>query len=97
MAKLLQLPTPISPSDGGWKVRGLSEYLLFTFCLSSWLGPEKQYCWPKINCSQMKLPNFVNPSADSLSKIGHHFNDKVVQSIKVTNKNFLQNKNTRKI
>ena len=29
--------------------------------------------WLKINCSQMKLPNFDNRSNGQLSKIGHHF------------------------
>ena len=42
----------------------ISEYLLLPSCL----GPKKQGCWIKINCSQMKLPNFVSPSSDSLSK-----------------------------
>ena len=32
------------------------------------MGPQKQGFWPKINCSQMKLPNFVSPSGDSWSK-----------------------------
>jgi hypothetical protein len=31
----------------------------------------------------MKLPNFVSPSADSLSKIGHNFSNKVVQKLKL--------------
>ena len=35
--------------------------------------PKKQGFGPKINCSQMKLRNFVNPSADSMSKIGPNF------------------------
>ena len=30
----------------------------------------------------MKLPNFVSPSADSLSKIGRHFSNKVVLKLK---------------
>jgi hypothetical protein len=29
--------------------------------------------WLKINCSQMKLPNFDNWSNGELSKIGYHF------------------------
>ena len=41
------------------------------------MGPKKQGFWPKINCSQMKLPDFVNPSADSPPKIGHDFSNKV--------------------
>ena len=32
------------------------------------MGPKKQGFWPRINCSQMKLPNFGSPSGDSLSK-----------------------------
>ena len=36
----------------------------------------------------MKLPNFVNPSADSLSKIGNDFSYKVVQKLKLSKKNF---------
>ena len=46
------------------------------------MGPEKQGFWPRINCSQMKLPNFVSPSGDSLSKIGGHFSNKVVLKLK---------------
>ena len=30
----------------------------------------------------MKLPNFVSPSSDSLSKIGRDFSNKVVQKLK---------------
>ena len=54
----------------------ISEYLLFA------MGPKKQDFWPRINCSQMKLPNFWSPSGDSLSKIGHHFSNKVVLKLK---------------
>ena len=50
---------------------------MFTFCVPSWLGPKKQDFWPKINCSQMKLTNFVNPSTDNSSKIGHNFSNKL--------------------
>ena len=32
------------------------------------MGPIKQGFWPRIDCSQMKLPNFVSPSGDSWSK-----------------------------
>ena len=32
--------------------------------------------WLKINCIQMKLPNFENWSNGELSKIGHHFSNK---------------------
>ena len=45
------------------------------------MGPQNQGFWPKINCSQMKLPNFVSSSGDGLSKIGHDFSNKVVQKM----------------
>ena len=32
--------------------------------------------WLKINCIQMKLPNFENWSNGELLKIGHHFSNK---------------------
>ena len=73
---------------------GLSVHLhqlIFTFCLASWLGPKKQDFWPKIDCSQMKLPTFVNPPADSSSKIGHDFIYKVVQKLK-SSKNYFHKK-----
>ena len=43
------------------------------------MGPKKQGFWPIIECIQIKLPNFVNPSADMSPKIGHDFSNKVVQ------------------
>jgi hypothetical protein len=46
------------------------------------MGPKKQGLWPRINCIQMKLPNFGSPSNDSLSKIGRHFSNKVVLKLK---------------
>ena len=57
---------------------------MFTFCLASWLGLNEQDFWLKISCSQMKLPNFVNPFADSSSKIGHDFSNKGVQKLKLS-------------
>ena len=36
----------------------------------------------------MKLPNFVNPSGDSSSKIWHDFSNKVVQKLKLLKKWF---------
>ena len=39
----------------------------------------------------MKLPNLVNLSADSSSKIGHDFNNNVVQKLKLS-KNVLLDK-----
>ena len=46
------------------------------------MGPKKQGFWPRINCSQMKLPNFGSPSGDISSKIGRHFSNKVVLKLK---------------
>ena len=48
------------------------------------MGPQNQGFWPKINCSQMKLPNFVSSSGDGSSKIGHDFSNKVVQKLKLS-------------
>ena len=45
------------------------------------MGPKEQGFWPRINCSQMKLPNFGSPSGDSLSKIWHNFSNKVVKKL----------------
>ena len=36
----------------------------------------------------MKLPNFVNPSADSLPKIGHDFSNKEVQKWQLSKNSF---------
>ena len=36
----------------------------------------------------MKLPIFVSPSADSLSKIGHHFSNKAVLKLKLAKNAF---------
>jgi hypothetical protein len=33
------------------------------------MGPKKQGFMPRINCSQMKLPNFGSSSGDSSSKV----------------------------
>ena len=52
------------------------------------MGPKKQGFWPKINCSQMNLPNFVSPSADILSKIGRHFSNKAVLKLKLAKNAF---------
>ena len=46
------------------------------------MGPKKQGFWPRINCSQMKLPKFGSQSGDSLSKIACHFSNKVVLILK---------------
>ena len=43
---------------------------------------HRQGFWPRINCSQMKLPKFGSPSGDSSSKIGRHFTNKVVLKLK---------------
>ena len=42
------------------------------------MGPKLQGFWSRINCRQMKLPNFGSPSGDSLSRIGRRFSNKVV-------------------
>ena len=52
------------------------------------MGPQNQGFWLKINCSQMKLPNFVSPSGDGSSKIGHDFSNKVVQKLKLSINHF---------
>ena len=53
------------------------------------MGPKKQgFCWPRINCSQKKLPNFGSPSGDILSKIGHDFSNKVDQKLKLSINHF---------
>ena len=43
---------------------------------------HRQGFWPRINCSQMKLPNFGAPSSDGSSKIGRHFSNKAVLKLK---------------
>ena len=48
------------------------------------MGPQNQGFWPKINCSKMKLPNFVSSSGEGSSKIGHDFSYKVVQKLKLS-------------
>ena len=48
------------------------------------MGPQNQGFWPKINCSQMKLQNFVSSSGDGSSKIGHDFSNKVVQKLRLS-------------
>ena len=52
------------------------------------MGPQNQGFWPKINCRQMKLPNFVSSSSDGSSKIGHDFSNKVVQKLKLSINHF---------
>ena len=52
------------------------------------MGPQNQVFCLKINCSQMKLPNFVSSSGDSSSKIGHDFSNKVVQKLKLSINHF---------
>ena len=41
----------------------INEYLLF-----AWQAVTVLKSMPRINCSQMKLPDFESPSGDSLSK-----------------------------
>ena len=52
------------------------------------MGPQNQGFWPNINCSQMKLPNFVSSSGDGSSTIGHDFSNKVVQKLTLSINNF---------
>ena len=54
------------------------------------MSSKKQGFWPRINFSQMKLTNFVSPSSDSLSKIGHDFINKVVQKLKLSINHFYE-------
>ena len=55
----------------------------------SWSGNQhRQGFWPRINRSQMKLTNFGSPSSDSSSKIGRHFNNKVVLKLKSAKNDF---------
>ena len=60
------------------------------------MGPKKQDFWPRINCSQMKLPNIGSPSGDSLSNIGRHFSNNVVLKLKSA-KNAFYKKGTLKL
>ena len=55
------------------------------------MGPQNQGLWLKINCSQMKLPNFVSSSGDGSSKIGDDFSNKVVQKLKLSINHFYKN------
>ena len=47
--------------------------------------------WLKIDCIQMKLPNFENWSNGKLSKIGHHFSNKRLLKL-ILSKNVNNNK-----
>ena len=42
------------------------KQVLHTAKIASCMGPQNQGSWPKINCSQMKLPNFVSSSVEGL-------------------------------
>ena len=61
------------------------------FLPSKLYGSSKSRFLAKINCSQMKLPNFVNSSADSSSKNVHDFSNKVVQKLKLSKNYFHKN------
>ena len=52
------------------------------------MGTKEQGFWPRINCSQMKLPNFGSPSGGSSSKIGRHFSNKAVLKLKLVKNAF---------
>ena len=43
-------------------------FVVVNIYVTSCMGPKKQGFRPRINCSQMKLPDFESPSGDSLSK-----------------------------
>ena len=58
---------------------------MFTFCKESWLGLKKQDFWPKKQHTQRK---FVNPSADSLSKLGMVLENRMVQKLKLSKNDF---------
>jgi hypothetical protein len=40
---------------------------------------HKQGFWPRINCSQMKLPDFESPSSDSSSKSANFGLSKIIR------------------
>ena len=63
---------------------------IFTFCFTICLGPKKQVFFAKTNWGQMKLPNFLSSSSDSLLKLGHDFSNKVVQKLKLSINHFYQ-------
>ena len=76
----------IDPSNFEPQMKG--EKPSFLVSVYGSLGPKKQDLWPKINSSQMKLPNFQNPPADSSTKIGHDFINKDVQEWKLSKSSF---------
>ena len=61
------------------------------------MGPKEQGFWPRINCSQMKLPNFESPSGDSSSKSANFGLSKWISYVKnhpnVSKKNSMKNIN----
>ena len=69
-----------------------SSTVVVYLLVNIYFSPSKLYgsskAWPKINCSQMKSPNFVSPSADSSSKIGRHFSNKAVLKLKLAKNAF---------
>ena len=58
------------------------------------MGPKKQGFWHKINCSQMKLPDFESPSGDSPSKSANFGLSKLIFYVKnqpnLSKKNFIE-------
>ena len=46
------------------------------------MGLKKQGFWSRIDCSQMKLPNFVSPSGDSSSKSANFWLSKWIFYVK---------------
>ena len=57
---------------------------------------EKQDFWPRINCIQMKLPDFESPSGDSLPKSAHFGLSKWIFDVKNYPTFFLQNREKSK-
>jgi hypothetical protein len=52
---------------------GICPAVNITFCVTSCMGRKKQGFWPRINCSQMKLPDFESPSGLPILDIQSEF------------------------
>ena len=68
----------------------------------SWWGTRhRQGFWPRINCSQMKLPDFESPSSDNLSKSASFGLSKWIFYVKnhpnLSKKNFIEEYQFRRI
>ena len=53
------------------------------------MGPKKQGFWPKINCSQMKLPNFVSHALTVCQKLGIILENEQLQQLKLSKNGLL--------